>query len=53
MEFRCLRRDLGNVLVASLIVESLTVTEENSDCEESSAMIVNEFQFDSSIIIGH
>ena len=53
MEFRCLRRDLGNVLVASLIVESLTVTEENSDYEESSATIVNEFQFNSSIIIGH
>lgn len=54
MEFRCLGRDLDNVLIASLIVEPVAVTEEeNSDFEEASTMIVNEFQFNSPAVIGH
>ena len=44
----------GNVLFASLTVESLAVTEkESSDFEVSSTTIINELQFSSSIIIGH
>ena len=53
VEFKCLGRDLDNVLVACLIVESLAITEEkNSDFEEASTVIVNEFHFNSPIIIG-
>lgn len=45
---------MGNVLIAPLIVESSVVTEkESSDFEKSSTMTVNEFHFNSSVIIGH
>lgn len=54
VEFKCLGRDLDSVLVACLIVEPIAITEEkNNDFEEASTVMVNEFQFNSPIIIGH